>query len=242
MKFNFKINSQNIEILVGDSEHFRREFLTQKGYFGLGPNITQEELESRASLDHVDQIQRTIKYIATDKDITIIDIGAGNSIADLVLAKMFNLANFVLLDGNSWAEQQEIRSADFKPYNSWRHLRYTIGINQLDPNRFNLVDLDYAFDQPADLIMSCGAWGFHFPLEKYLDAALNALKPGGILSIAPILNIDNPIETLNSRLTPLDITEINYDTRNAKDLEGFSKYFPEDFSGPRIYTGIWRKD
>lgn len=242
MKFNFKINDQNIEILVSDSEQFQKEFLIQKGYFGQGPDITREELERRASLDHVFMLERTAHYLDPNQNITVIDIGAGNSVADLVLAKIFDSAKFILLDGDEWTGSKEIHSADFKPYNRWKHVKEAIQLNRFDFNRFSLVGLDYAFDQPADLIMSCGAWGFHFPLETYLDSVLKALKPGGILSIAPILNVGNPLEKLNAHLTPLEIHEIKYAGRNANDWQRFSEYFPKGFSGPWIYTGLWRKD
>lgn len=242
MKFNFKINNQDIEILVSDSEQFRKEFLIQKGYFGQGHDITQEEIERCASLDLVFLMEQIVLNLDPTKDITVIDIGAGNSVTDLVLAKIFDSAKFILLDGDEWIGCEEIHSADFKPYNYWKHVKIAIRLNGFDHKRFLYVGLDYAFDQPADLITSCGAWGLHFPIETYLDSALKALKPGGILALAPILNINNALEKVNAHLTPLMIHEIKTVDRNAKDWPRFSKYFPINFSGPWGYVGIWRRD
>jgi SAM-dependent methyltransferase len=245
MQFNFKINSQNIRILVSDSEDFRREFLVQKGAFGLGPDITTEEIEHHASRDHVNMIEKTAKYFTTDQEFTVLDIGAGNSVADLVLAKLFNNSKFILLDGDEWTGSDEIHSINYQPYNHWQHVEQAVDLNQLDRDRFSLVGLDYAFDTPVDLIMSCGAWGLHFPIELYLESAVKALKPGGIISLAPVLNINNSLEKINSVLTPLEITDIDKgisSKRNANDWGQFSKYFPEDFTGSWGYAGIWRKD
>jgi hypothetical protein len=35
----------------------------------------------------------------------------------------------------------------------------------------------------VDLALSLRAWGFHFPVETYLPAVMNALRPGGWLII-----------------------------------------------------------
>lgn len=72
-------------------------------------------------------------------------------------------------------------------YNSMAVAREFLHVNGVPDEVVHLVDTaqDSFPAGPVQLIISTVAWGFHFPVETYIDAACDALTPNGAI----ILNV-----------------------------------------------------
>ena len=71
-----------------------------------------------------------------------------------------------------------------------------------------------ALDGSVDLIYSHMSWGFHYPLETYLDAAAEILKPSGRL----ILLVDEVRKRIKHQIAALNATGLGC-TRDKVDYK-----------------------
>ncbi|MGK0448192.1 MAG: SAM-dependent methyltransferase, partial [Polaribacter sp.] len=60
------------------------------------------------------------------------------------------------------------------------------------------VDNKITFNKKFDLIISIISWGFHYPVETYLDEVFDNLKPGGTL-IVDVRKDSNGLELLTTK-------------------------------------------
>ena len=242
MDLNFTLPNVSVTLTLPSDHDFRTQLLIQNGYFGLGTNIDDIDLANAAVKNYTPILERLLKYLPTSENITLLDIGSGNSIIDLALAKIYPNASFILLDGNEWNNNPNLHTTQFKPYNHWVHVSDTVELNNLDPNRFKFVGLDYDFNDSIQYVLSYGSCGLHYPIDTYLDKIYQSLDPGGIVAIGPILNINHQIESINNLFKPLEILELNhFASRERNQMSIWSKYFPEDFTGPFAHAGVWVK-
>jgi hypothetical protein len=242
MNLNFNLSNSSVNLILPNDEKYKSQLLIQNGYFGKGQNISNGELAVAVVNNYTPILDRSIKYIAGLDNLTILDIGSGNSIIDVALAKIFPKAKFILLDGNEWNSNHNLHSDNFKPYNHWVHVENTIKLNNLDITRFKFVGLDYDFDDQPNYILSYGSMGLHYPIEMYLEKIHHSLADNGILAVGPILNINSQIQTVNQLFKPLEIIELtNFVSREKLQLSQWAQYFPQDFSGPFAHAGVWRK-
>ncbi len=244
MRLDFPLKKQHVILELGNSAEFKEQLLIQNGYFGKGKTITDLDIELDAVANYIPVLERIVQNIPLDGNFTILDIGSGNSIIDLVLSKVLPNSKFILLDGDDWNNNQELHSVDFKPYNRWAHVKNLIEINNLDKNRFRFVGLDYPFNESHDIVISYGSWGLHYPIDTYLSQVVKSLKSSGFLVVAPILNINGSFEKIKSNFVEVDVWQISAEhaqKRNANDWQRLIKYFPKNFQGIWAYGGIWKK-
>ena len=74
---------------------------------------------------------------------TILDIGAGNSLFDIALAKTYPNSNFILVDGDNFdpmINKGIQHSSTYQTYNSWAPVFGNIELNGLDPAKFKAID------------------------------------------------------------------------------------------------------
>jgi hypothetical protein len=242
MNLNFNLSNISLNLTLPDDDKYRSQLLIQNGYFGKGQNISNEELADAVVKNYTPILDRSIKYVLDLGNLTILDIGSGNSIVDIALAKIFPHAKFVLLDGDEWNSNPNLHSNSFKPYNHWVHVEKTIKLNNLDMARFKFVGLDYDFSDRPNYILSYGSMGLHYPVETYLQKIHTALAENGILSLGPILNINSQIQRVSKLFETLEIIELtNFGSREKLQLDRWGQYFEQDFSGPFAHAGVWRK-
>lgn len=137
---------------------------------------------------------------------TIIDIGSGNSLLDLVIQLVFPDKNFTFIlvdEDETYIENETVNdkfySADYQTYNNWSFVKKTIQLNNFAKDKFVMRNKsDVWSSSKVDLIMSSSSWGWHYPIETYLEKSSNLLKDGGYLYIDPILNIDNSIDKVRN--------------------------------------------
>lgn len=148
----------------------------------------------------------------------ILDLGAGNGILNLIIHKLFPHKNFrfLLVDGdNSYPSKtgNQFYSADFKPYNNWNFVQHSIEINQFPKENFVFKNLDSNWSEnTVALATSSSAWGFHFPIDLYLDKIANMMSPTGFLYINPVLNTDQAFDKLEKTFSNILLNrEITYE-------------------------------
>lgn len=242
MHLEFNLSCGNISLNLPTDQEFRNQLLIQNGHFGKGLGISDHDLAIAVVKNYTPILERSLKYLDTDKVLKILDIGAGNSIIDIVLAKVHPYASFILLDGDEWNNNPNLHSSEFKPYNHWQHVISLIDENELDSTRFRFVGLDYLFDETVDYIISYGSCGLHYPIQTYTDKISSAISSDGYIAIGPILNVNSQIESLNSKFKLVELLELNgFANRESNQMSKWSKYFDKDFAGPYAHAGVWKK-
>lgn len=202
------------------------------------------------------QLDNTVKIKPNSK---ILDIGAGNSLFDIALAKHYsdlNL-NFVLVDGDNYdfvtkINVKYIHDKKYQPYNVWSFVFDNIRLNGLDVSKFQNVDLNtdtWGDPNSFDIIMSTSSWGWHYPIETYLEKSVELLKPGGYLIIRPLLNVHSSLKKVNSLFgEPVFFKSFTFE--RVQKLKNVKSYEEERWSnifksaGPNdimFYHAIWQK-
>lgn len=117
----------------------------------------------------------------------IIDIGAGNSVIDLLLHKYIPNSEFYLVDRNNFFSSQENARYPTKDNPCWLHswnvVEDGIAASNIDRNKFHFLDINDAWNVEADMITSYMAWCMHLPKDVYWAKVLDSLKIGGRLLI-----------------------------------------------------------
>jgi hypothetical protein len=117
----------------------------------------------------------------------IIDIGAGNSVFDLLLHKYIPDSEFYLVDRNNFITANTTVKYPTKDNPCWLHswgiVEDAIQASNIDRSKFTFLDVDDDWNIEADMITSYMAWCMHFPKEVYWPRVLKSLKIGGRLLI-----------------------------------------------------------
>lgn len=249
-------NNGTIDIFLPDGD-FIDMLLIQNGMVGLSPDIYLKELSDRYSSKLKDLLTpKVLEYFKNfadqNKQIVVLDVGCGNSIFDIILYKFFqskniNNARFMLVDGNEVNDNSNtMYSLDHAPYNNWDQVYRCINLNGCTQSHF--INVDYkqpVWSQiPVNLVISCASWGWHYPLSKYVDKVNDMLANNGLLFLHPIIDIDNPLELLNSKFKT--IIRMSYkDHFVTKGHNGYEHHYWENIPGWHkdllIHTGIWQK-
>jgi hypothetical protein len=118
---------------------------------------------------------------------TIIDIGSGNSVFDLLLHKYIPDSKFYLVDRNNFITAKSNAKYPTRDNPCWLHswniVEDAIQSSNIDRSNFTFLDIDDDWNVEADMITSYMAWCMHFPKEEYWSRVLKSLKIGGRLLI-----------------------------------------------------------
>jgi SAM-dependent methyltransferase len=122
---------------------------------------------------------------------TVLDIGSGVGIIDLLACDFFKSGTFYLLDKNQNSTIRpngEYYSRNHGFYNSWQPTVDGIKTSGFNTDQFKIIEPGYEERVPkCDIITSYSSWCWHYPLDIYFTFVLDRLKIGGTL----ILNISN---------------------------------------------------
>lgn len=144
---------------------------------------------------------------------TILDIGCGMAGIDLFLNQHYNnqslqfhLLDKTLIDEQVYYSHQQKGSF----YNSLELAKSLLNRNGIDESRIHLmvapengiIESDISFD----LILSLISWGFHYPVETYLDSVVDRLGHNGVL-ILDIRKGTNGLEVLRNRFAVCEIIQ-----------------------------------
>lgn len=113
---------------------------------------------------------------------TIVDIGCGVSVIDLILAQYLPNSKFYLIDKEGFEFEPGVYyDENYPEYNSWEPVRDAIATTGLDSNRFVMQSPEDTFPKDVDVITSYLSWGWHYPKETYWKQVQDNLKIGGTL-------------------------------------------------------------
>ena len=228
------LNFNNLVTLkIPSDEEELRLLQIQTGFESLDWNHSVTVLENRTHA-RISRLLETFKTLPNGA--TIVDIGAGNSLVDLSLMSLFPEKNFkfILVDGDEFINSEQYKSAKnpwnpehynengYNAYNDWSFVKKTIELNNLPLENFTFVHPNNFKECSADVIMSFASYGWHYPLETYLDLITAGLKKNGYLSFMPLMNADNAVDKLDERFgSKILFEKFNFDPKsfNTKEAE-----------------------
>lgn len=152
-------------------------------------------------------------------DGTVIDIGSGIGVSDLLLSKYRPDLNFNLYDkdtisiGGPVTWNPNINVGFY--YNNWDVTKDAIANSNIDPDKFLLGDPNSIWPE-ADLITSHWSWCHHYSVYTYLDNVFDSLKPGGKLMVTVrVHKQEDAIGIINDKFQLKPIIQIPYMIEDA---------------------------
>jgi SAM-dependent methyltransferase len=132
-----------------------------------------------------------IKNALPDDPKHILDIGCGVAGIDIMLNKHYvakkQSPHMYLLDKSELNDKVYYGIEKVAAYyNSLDVAKKLLTSNDVDVSRVHIQEVNDSPIFPGtqfDLIISLISWGFHYPVNTYLDQAYNILRPGGRLII-----------------------------------------------------------
>jgi SAM-dependent methyltransferase len=137
---------------------------------------------------------------------TIVDIGCGAAVTDLLLYSYVPDSKIYLVDKEGeWPINLPPASVSYSVhhpfYNSWDIVKDAITSSNFDNNRFNMLSPLDQFPADADLIMSSYSYCYHYPKETYWSKIVKSLKPNGKLFLdVRVLDDKDIIEEISEDL------------------------------------------
>ena len=131
----------------------------------------------------------TIKKFLPSRAMSILDIGCGMAGIDVFLYRHYSTSEPVLslLDKEGFSKRIYYGyhgTGAF--YNSLAVAKEFLIANDVPPTKIIASDVDaggFPKSNVFDVIISLISWGFHYPVEVYLDEAFDALSDAGVLII-----------------------------------------------------------
>ena len=145
---------------------------------------------------------------------TIVDIGAGNSLVDILINAKFSdkKFKFILVDGDKTyplsnpSSNNSFYQKDYATYNDWFFLKKIVELNNMDNESFvTKVPNETWSTDSVDLVLSTASWGWHYPVDTYSAKVHAMLKDGGYLYINQAINVDFAVEKLSSLFNPIQV-------------------------------------
>lgn len=145
----------------------------------------------RSSYQHMMTLEyASLREFLPVKAEHIIDIGCGLAAIDVYLYRHYQgnpaLELFLLDKTKLTAMPRYGLKASDEFYNSQAVAERLLRLNGVPANQIRLVEAtaDYALPNfEFDLVLSLASWGFHYPVETYLEPVWRALRPGGKIVI-----------------------------------------------------------
>ena len=174
----------------------------------------------------VNKQQQEIRIISSflrKKPTQVLDIGCGLGIYDLALHDFYkNNIKFHLLDKTTTEEEEKKLYYGYNKkgafYNNLNYTKEFLMLNGIDEKNINCIIVNddnnvtnkYLQDNLSnvDLIISIISWGFHYPVETYIDTVHKILSDDGLLCFH-CRDIDNNLPILSSKFEILHPIKIN---------------------------------
>lgn len=144
-------------------------------------------------------INNTFKTIAPflpEKCATVLDIGSGMGGINALLAQHYSYLEVVLLDGLADAPKVKTHNQTFNDWNIARRFLFTNGVGNLDYIAPTETE-NWKGRLKFDVIISFGAWCFHFPPSEYLDFVVRHCKLGTVLILDVRISKSDWLEELH---------------------------------------------
>lgn len=128
---------------------------------------------------------------------SVLDIGCGLAVADVLLAKRGLVSRLWLLDGDG-ARAESYRSFETEP---WFDVAMAVEFVRANHPRLDVAgvhDISSISDRSVGLAMSLRAWGIHCPVSSYVDDVARVLAPDGIV-ILDVRDIISAVREFGTR-------------------------------------------
>lgn len=145
--------------------------LTKRTFFDHFRSWSQKEWDRRVKMQTFDLAPNP----------TIIDVGSGIAVIDLLLYSYIPNSKFYLVDKDTVEFEKNIYFSENYPfYNQWGPVHDAVESSAFDSTRFTTQGPEDDWPE-SDCITSYYSWCFHYPKETYWIKTLNSLKVGGKL-------------------------------------------------------------
>jgi hypothetical protein len=211
LTFKNPINGLPMQLTCSDSYNFLDNLWIQAGGYGSAWDKvwTYDDIIAQIIFEFEERIRimSELYDYSLLKNPTVLDIGSGNSLIDMILYQMSGGGKFYLLDKNfsniatsPWIksplrkyyyyDQTGIR---YPFYNKWDSVVSTLeSTSSINKEDFVFLDTTTEWTEQFDLITSWYSCGFHYPVDVYWERILKNLKVGGqlFLTIVHYVNAD----------------------------------------------------
>lgn len=171
----------------------------------LDTNST-EELSNKYHNDLKDGYDKMSDYLPSQAD-NILDIGCGLGGINLFLNEHYDgVPNHYLLDKNEMTEIFYMFNQKAAAYNSLETTEAFLRKNGIEHKKLKTVDIstdEYPLQTDFDLIISLLSWGFHYPVDTYLEDVKKSLSNRGVV-IIDIRKSTDGMEILNDNFEKVD--------------------------------------
>lgn len=154
------------------------EVLAYAAATGRTPEVSCPLIEERA----IGDAAQILPYVTGRGVTSMLDIGCGLALVDVMLARALAPRRVFLLDG---AEPGAHEAGYRERMQPWAVAK--IGAQMFRANAdpgievFTLAAEPFVVD--VDLIISTRSWGHHYPVSVYLESVAKSLRPGGLLAV-----------------------------------------------------------
>jgi SAM-dependent methyltransferase len=147
---------------------------------GRTPAASCPRIEQRAAGD----VAEILPYLDGVRVNSMLDIGCGLALVDVLLARAVAPRRVYLLDSEGTGTLDRGYKVEMKAWNSTAiaasmfHANVDVGVELvlLEPGPFEV-------DEPVDLIVSTRSWGHHYPVSMYLESVSRSMVAGGVLAV-----------------------------------------------------------
>jgi SAM-dependent methyltransferase len=109
----------------------------------------------------------------------VLDIGCGLGGPSVLIQRLCG-GRLYLMDGDGWASRRVGFGPDMAPFND---LALTASVMALNGIQAEFVPIEASIFPKVQNVVSLLSWGWHYPVETYLDPVLECLAPDGRLVI-----------------------------------------------------------
>jgi SAM-dependent methyltransferase len=212
-------NEEEFKIYVEDFEKFKQyiNFQWRWGDLDWG-NVPKDFLIYEIEKSLKFRLRRILPYIDPYQLKTVVDVGSGVGLIDILLSQYATDACFFLVDRSQillprknqfFSESIDVNYHGF--YNSWDVTQDIINSTQIDVDRFYFLDPTTIWPNDIDLVISTYSWCYHYPKIFYWDKVMTNLKVGGILilTVSQHINNQNIVKEISQDLAcyPMSIFE-----------------------------------
>jgi len=212
-------NEEEFKIYVEDFEKFKQYINFQWRWGDLDwSNVPKDFLIFVMEKSLKFRLRRILRYIDPCQLKTVVDVGSGVGLIDILLSQYATDACFFLVDRSQillpkknqfFSKSMDVNYHGF--YNSWEVTRDIINSTQIDAKRFYFLDPTTIWPSDIDLVISTYSWCYHYPKTFYWDKVMTNLKVGGILilTVSKDINNQNVVKEISQDLAsyPVSIVE-----------------------------------
>lgn len=167
------------------------KYLNRHSGYELEPMMLEErwQRQIQRAVKRVEQVQQLIEQY---KPKSMLDVGCGLGVIDIVLARQHKLERIHLLDGDGIKSIHHGYQADMQPWNNVYEAAKLVASNLVVKNHKHMSDVvvtphqvgkSFEIAPPVDMVCSFKSWGVHYPVETYLIEVQSWLRFGGLLLI-----------------------------------------------------------